>query len=267
MKIHNIYFDTFPVIFHHHGQSKWSNHSMGLPLKYKFFKEIFTRNSLGTFTGRKEKIVYPVLPINKLTKINEQITIFIVTNLSEKGSTAYCLDYFGIQYILVGSSINQFDGSKKYKEIIKFIPNIKTKYVMLLDSDDIFIIDELFNLVETYEKVYECNMLFQAESWNFPRGNPEMDTFEKNIVQDSNPYKHLNSGIWISNTKFLQSIYQDLLNITPHTPGDQPVFKEMYKMYYPDIRIDSNCVYFQSLAWSSWFENKYQGVLNLECQI
>jgi len=135
--------------------------------------------------------------------------------------------------------------------------------VMLLDSDDIFLVSSLSKIVEEYEAKYNCKMLFQAESWNFPRGHTEMDKFEQSIVDDCNPYKYLNSGIWISNTQFLQDIYKELTKIKPHTPGDQPVFKELYKTHYPQIRIDSSCEYFQSLAWSSWFEKRYPGVLDL----
>ncbi len=238
---------------------------MGLPLKKKAFEDLAKGYDGGKFKGRKEKTWYSTPPVSDTTDgISDQLTVFMVTNLEDPGSTAKCMDYYGVKYSLVGSEIDVFDGVRKLEEIIKFVPSVDTKYTMLLDSDDMFLTSNFTYLVETYEQTYNCKMLFQAEGWNFPRGNVEMDKFERSVVSPSSPYKHLNSGAWISDTEFLQNAVKDMIAIVPHTPGDQPVFKELYKMYYPNIRIDSNCEYFQSLAWSPWFENRYPRALNLE---
>ncbi len=240
---------------------------MGLGLKKLFFEKHGDAD-LGSFFGRKERHVYPRLPVAEARHpVNEKLTIFVVSNLRELGSATRCLDFYGVSYLRVGQHIVAFDGVTKLAAIIDFIPTVQTEYVMLIDSDDIFIpADRFSDLVANYEKEYQCKMLFQAESWCFPPGDQQMCEFESGLVEVGNPYKHLNSGIWIAKTDFLQSLQAEIASIKPYVPGDQPVFKELYRRHHPEIKIDSQCKYFQSLAWSWWFETRYPGVLKLEVE-
>ncbi|KKM05780.1 hypothetical protein LCGC14_1750620 [marine sediment metagenome] len=229
--------------------------------------DYFSDNSGNTFYGRKEKMIYPIPKKSKTTNpMANKLTILMVSNLKEYGSAARCLEYYGIPYVVIGKDIPVFQGQEKLKKIIEFIPSVKTEYFMLLDSDDIFIVDGFEEIINTYERRLDCKMLFNAEGWSFPKGENELKQFEESVAPKDNPFKYLNSGAWISNTEFLHSIYDTLLEVDSKRAIDQSVFKELYKIFYPQIKIDYGCEYFQSVPWSTWFSKYYPGRMNLELE-
>ena len=267
LKIKNTYFNSYPIIFHHGGYPpmflSWTD------IKKQVFN-YFSDGSNETFRGRKEKTDYPIPTLSNLSsELSNKLTVLIVTNFKEKGSAARSLDYFNYSYSLIGKDIIKFTFYEKYKEIINFISSVETKYLMLLDSDDVFIIDQLDNLVETFEKEMNCQMLFNASISNCPieKNNivcKKQTEFEKSVVPEITPYKYLNAGIWIANVDFLKKTYKTLLKLGTDCFDDQAIFKKFYKIFYPEVKIDYSCKYFQSLRWSKELEEKYKMQLELE---
>jgi len=266
IKIKNKYFNSYPVVFHHNGRPSRFNHPSGKLIKKKVF-DYFSDGSGDTFRGRKERVDYPIpKKSSEFNKISDKLTIFMVTNLVEKGSAARSLDYFNLKYKIEGKNIVKYTPFEKYKKLIDFIPTVKTKYMMLFDTDDVFIVDGLGSLVNNFEKEMDCKMLFNAECWNYPKVDQEQTRFEEEVVLFNTPFKYLNSGVWISNVEFLKDKYEELLSLSSYN-DDQAIFKRFYKMFYPKVKIDYKCKYFQSLTWSKWFEDKCPGRLDLEVEI
>ena len=267
IKVKNKFFNSYPIFFHHHGRPSRFINSVGFDIKKKLFEHI-SDGTGSTFYGRKEGIYHNIpKKATKINSISNKLTVLMVSNLEEYGSAARCLEYYGIPYVVVGDDITFFEGWVKFNKIIEFIPKVNTEYLLLLDTDDVFIVDGIEEFVNTYEERLDCKMLFNAEAWFFPKGNNSIREFEESKVLEDNPFKYLNSGVWIANTEFLKSVYSDLINIIPYAKIDQAVFKELYSLYYPKIKIDSQCIYFQSVIWSAWFEQAYPGAMDLELEI
>jgi len=266
LKIKNTYFNSYPIIFHYNGNSHVFLDKMFL--KKQVFN-YFSGGSNKTFRDRKENINYPIPTLSNLSsKLSNELTILIITNLKEKGSAARSLDYFNFPYTVVGQDIVQYTPYEKYKKIINFIDSVKTKYLMLLDSDDIFIIDGLNNLVENFEKDLNCKMLFNAEPWDWPIDNnlicQKQTEFENSVSPKNTPFKYLNSGVWIANVDFLKETYKTLVKLGSDCFDDQAIFKKFYKIFFPQVKIDHCCKYFQSLQWSKKFDEKYKIKFELE---
>jgi hypothetical protein len=268
IKIKNKYFNTYPVVFHHNGRPSLFQHPSGVALKRKVFN-YFSDGTLNTFRCRKSKTNYPIPAIsNEFNELSKKITIFMVTNLKEKGSAARSLDYYNIPYTIGGKDIVHYSHLEKFKTLIDFIPSVETEYMILFDSDDVFVIDGLDQVVDTFEEEMDCKMLFNAEGWNYPKGlDKEQTEFELSVAPEDSPFKFLNSGVWIANTKFLKEHLQELSNLESYSPNDQGIFKRFYKMFYPKIKIDHKCKYFQSLPWTPWFEKHYPSRLDMEVEI
>jgi hypothetical protein len=267
IKITNTYLNSCPVVFHHNGRPSRFNHPSGVSLKRKVF-EYFSDGTGQTFRGRKEKTNL-CLPKKSDTynELSEKLTIFMVTNLEEKGSAARSLDYFNLPYTIVGSDIVNYTPFDKLNKLVEFIPKVETEYMMLFDTDDVFITDGLDRVVNTFEKEMGCKMLFNAECWNYPKGDKEQTAFEEDVTSEENPFRYLNSGVWVANTEFLKSKIDVLEELKNYSHDDQAVFKRFYKMFYPDVKVDHNCKYFQSLTWSAWFEEHYPNRMDMEVTV
>lgn len=267
IQIKNKFFNTSPTFFHHNGRPSLFRYSPAFPLKAGVFK--YMSNGTGqTFQGRKEKVDY-LIPHKReiINEVSSKVTILMISNLKEYGSAARCLEYYGFLYTVIGKEISKFDGWEKFKKIVEFIPTVETEYLMILDSDDVFIVDGIEDLINNYEEEFHCKMLFNAEAWCFPKGNQELRAFEEGVSPKDSPNKYLNSGVMIANVEFLKSIYDTMINIEPYSKIDQAVFKHLYKMYFPEIKIDHRCKYFQSVPWSGWLNKYYPGRMDLELVI
>jgi hypothetical protein len=267
IKIKNKYFNTCPVVFHHNGRPSRFNHPSGVSLKKEVF-DYFSNGNRKTFKGRKERVRYPIPKKSDIyNDLSKKLTIFMVTNLKEKGSAARSLDYYNMPYTIEGRDIVKYANFEKFRKLVNFIPSVKTEYLMLFDSDDVFVIDGLEKVVDTFEEEMDCKMLFNAEAWNYPKGDAEQKEFERLLAPEDSPFKYLNSGVWIANTVFLQKHLDTLIDLARSAPGDQIVFKKFYKILYPDIKIDHRCKYFQSLTWSNWLKDHYPSRMDLEIEV
>jgi len=266
LKIKNTYFNSYPIIFHHPGNTLMCLDGIGI--KKQVFN-YFSDGSNKTFRGRKEKVDYPIPKLSNLSsEFSNKLTILMINNLKEKGSAARSLDYFNFPYTIIGKNLKRYSSYYKYKEIINFIPSVKTNYLMLLDSDDTFITGQLDNLIETFEKDLNCKMLFNAEAWDGPVENnlicQKQTEFEEKIAPENTPFKYLNSGAWIANVNFLKETYKALVKLGSDCFDDQAIFKKFYRIFYPQVKIDHSCKYFQTLKLSKEFEEKYNIKLEIK---
>ena len=269
LKIKNTYFNSYPIIFHHHGYAPNDFlFLLGIDIKKQVFN-YFSDGSNKTFRGRKEKVDYPIPRLSNLSsQFSNELTIFMINNLKEKGSAARSLDYFNFPYTVVGKDIVKFTFYKKYQEITNFIPSVKTKYLMLLDSDDVFITGQLDNLIETFEKDLNCKMLFNAGATDYPIEEniicKKQTEFENSLAPKNTLFKYLNSGVWIANVDFLKETYKTLVKLGSDCFDDQAIFKKFYNIFYPEVKIDYCCKYFQTLRFPNKFDEKYKMQLELE---
>jgi|SaaInlV_165m_DNA_1040744.scaffolds.fasta_scaffold07657_10 hypothetical protein len=261
--VHNSYFNTKPVVFHHHGRPSLAanNEYGGYGFKGDIFKLLSDEPGINApmFRSRKENRRYFQPPASKIRNpINDKLKVYMVSNLGP-GSTAYCMDHFGIHYEVLGQDLEQYSHWAKYELFLDVIQSITHEYTMLIDTDDIFFINDLSHLVDTYAGVMGCDMLHNAEGWYAPKGQPPgFREFEDSVAPLNSPYKYLNGGLWIAKTEFLQgSFYEELKKVDPWNKNDQAVYHTLYPKFYPQVKIDSKCQYFQSTSWSHWLQANY----------
>ena len=300
--VKNTYFGTRPLAFHHHGRPTLGNKMQSCKPasfnKYGFKRQVMESccNSNQIFKARKETkclLKEDGYPQDKCYKAptpahiynhalsKSELQAFTISNINEPGSAVRQLRHFGIEVPILGRNIVSYDHDVKIPLLIKFIPTIEKKYTMFFDSDDIWFSEDPTRLLKNFEKALDCKMLCNGDAWFFPKGGPiDMMRWMENTAdslckKNKSPYKYLNSGLWIAETKFLQEEFlprlkvlraaQDLnMSIQTHSNVDQSLFHYLYRDLYPAIKVDHSCMFFQSWSWSPWCERNYKGANSLE---
>ena len=142
---------------------------------------------------------------------------------------------------------------KKPKMLRDSLSKIKTEYIMGWDITDTFFTTTPNKIVERFESEFECDMLFNAELVCYPQEARELYETWNNYdeIVNKSPFRFLNSGLWIAKTDFCREIIDDVIKTKKLVhmgswPGDQGVFQQVYKKYYPRIQVDSECKIFQA---------------------
>ena len=146
---------------------------------------------------------------------------------------------------VLGSGITDWKNNLKIKLLIDHLAAGKAKdYVLLADSADVILANDLGPIVETF-KTFGCRALFNAERRNWPADLPP---FEQDVAPGE-LFPFLNSGVWIAEASFAREIaeYCAGLTIEKHGKSDQARYKIAYRHFYPMMRVDHHCVLFQNI--------------------
>lgn len=250
-RVKNRLFDTYPSIFHHPGKIGDGNRILGIVQLKKMFFDLIGDEKNGYFYDHKEKIRLKIPKPNSLQfkEIADKLTVVFVSNLDEIGSGPRSLDHFGIPYRILGSQIDRWSNSLKIKLLNKELPNIKTKYFMLLDSSDTFIINNLSTVIELFE-ASNSDMLLNAGQRLWPGWLDEMKDYQifcdQIGDQVGSQHRYVNTGALIAKTDFYQEIHTTFnVDEAPLVGDDQSAFYPLYKRYYPRIQLDYYCRIFQ----------------------
>ena len=254
MRVRNKSFGTYPTIFHHPGRigDINGNRVSGIvKLKQRFFESIADPDNRREFFDRKEKIQLSVPRTPETSNPVSNLSVVFVSNLKELGSSPRSLDHFGIPYFVLGKDIVEWSNAEKLRAIHEFLPEVETKYLMFLDSDDTFVISHLRYVVDLFEREFSCEMLINAAQNCWP---PELFSdefrecvdFAENVAEARlGSRKYINSGAWIARTSFYREFSEDLLATkAPQEGDDQGLFYILYKKYYPRILLDYRCQIF-----------------------
>jgi len=296
--IENVYFGTRPFAFHFHGDCRHSNNNQYFAPLFMETGQIWPllldgQDAEGVYYCHKHRErPFPILPKGTTHPVNDELHTFTISNLKELGVGARTMDYFGIEYDVVGKDMPKpYIHNMKIHELLKYIPTIEKPYTMFFDSSDIVFTAPPDSLLADFKHRPE-SMLCNADGWSYPLKSPTLEWEEHTAESRSpkSPYRYLNSGLWIACTKFLKEKFHplmekysnkwdewDLLRTTepskstkeawdihlasggPYSDVDQGIFKHIYQDLYPEVVVDHSCRYFQSMAWSPWFEDRYLG--------
>lgn len=144
-----------------------------------------------------------------------------------------------------------------------------TKYVMTLDSSDIVVIGDVLSRFDDF-KCCGHKAILNSDAAHWP--NALDSSFERKVGRGLQRF--LNSGAIIGETDFLIDVYKRLndldlsdlrgfdnqLDICVDT-DDQIRWKYAYNEYYPDMIVDYDCKYFQTIndisTWMvKWLDNQ-----------
>jgi hypothetical protein len=248
--VKNKKFNTHPVVFHHPGHVGSKNNIFGIiKIKKKLFS-VIGKDSSEYFCGRKELIRYkiPSVQFESSRKVKELLTVVAITNLDEPGSGPRSLKAFGIDCKIFGRGVKKWSNIQKIRLLKRELSNINTKYIMLLDSDDTFVVDGLDRVIEKIESMPECKLLMNAAQ-NFwpPILHRKSTTYEFcNRIGDEKKSRHryVNSGVFISEVEFLKDLLEEDI-APPKEDDDQGLFCLLYQKYYPAFQLDYYCDVFQ----------------------
>jgi hypothetical protein len=250
LKIKNKKFNTYPIVFHHPGNVGSQNNIIGIIRIKRMLFSIIGKNSSEYFCGRKELINYkvPSIKMESSNKTKELLTVVAITNLAEPGSGPRSLKSFGVDCKILGRDVKNWSNIEKIRLLKRKLASISTKYIMLLDSDDTFVVDGLDRVIEKIESMTECKLLMNAAQ-NFwpPILHRVSNTYEFcNHVgnERKSSHRYVNSGVFIAEVGFLKQILEEEI-APPKEDDDQGLFCLLYQKYYPAFQLDYYCEVFQ----------------------
>lgn len=182
------------------------------------------------------------------------LTILTWNNRRTKTVLEECLDRWGLSYVTLGRNVPEWRNDMKVYLNATALREVKTKYVMALDSDDVIVVAPVPAIIADFES-FGCDIVFSTEKNSCP-DEPSLTWFEQSIAES--PYCHLNSGGWIGKTEACRRFFDDCLNEhnrdivaaqpAPHMfRDDQGLTRKTFRRYHPAARLDYRCQIFQSL--------------------
>jgi len=225
----NLTFNTFPLVVH--AQGPHDNKPYWQPIRDAFF------------SSPKRKIDLP-----------KDLTILTWNNgHAAMGVFEKSMDHLGIPCLVLGKRIEVWQNSK-HKPLLTYeaLKNIKTKYVMGVDSRDAILIDDPSILLCRYLDLFDCDLVFSADLMNWPN-IIEFKRFEDDCAKDfQTDYKYLNSGAFIGKRDFCLDFFK-AASETPPSPkapkADQGIFKKIFMDFYPNVKLDYHCQLFQNIGF------------------
>lgn len=194
----------------------------------------------------------------------ENLTIISYHNYKKKPLFERNMDFLGIEYVSIKAETPYFF-SKKTELLYSMIKNkmIKTKYVLICDSDDVIFTKDPKGISESFEK-FNCDMLFSSTKWDFVRKT----TYDKGVEGYSKGYpqslvmkdhknwvdnvigrkKYINCGIYMFKTDSVLDILEECLKYVsyndpcnfeiPYGNSDQTIYRWVEPKFYPRIKVD-----------------------------
>ena len=212
---------------------------------------------------------------NSQKKFSRPNNLAIITahNYIHKSLFEKSLEHFGVyDYIcLHHPEIKDWNHKLKLFWLLSYLKtdNCKEDLVLFCDANDCILIDDPSKIIQIF-KEYSCKMLFM--STKMKRGYPDKKSLsfaKKHNKSSSKKTRHLNSGVFVGERRFIIHVLEDLIQIIneiddnthPITKSivnyydkessscpastydkiyipDQNIFRYLYPKYYPDMKID-----------------------------
>ena len=219
--------------------------------------------------------------------LNEDLTVLTWSIPEEDTLLQESFRKMGIETELIVIPITKpFNWLDKIKKTMEYLPHVKTKYVMGLDSTDIVVSTDRegrgtlwYDMKESFEDM-GCSLCFNAEKLNWPSSEgvgtnieedgmnghlikslKETESFEERVYKGflGSEYYRLNSGAFIGYTEYTTEFYKTMWDKYVKSVyekgddeglfgGDQGFIRIMQRECFPDLRIDYNTTLFQTFA-------------------
>lgn len=195
-------------------------------------------------------------------EVDDRLTILTWNNLS-KGVLEDSLERAGLPYVLKGKDRVVWNNLMKFRFNLEVIDQVNTEYVMGLDSHDVLFLGKPKNAVDRFAEM-GCSMLFNSEAKFYP-DLPDPYYQDNKIYQESiaqSKFCYLNAGAWIGRREFCRKFWQtcrgvrfweivDCSNPPKLYSCDQSVIHDVFKTYWPEVRLDYNCDVFLNVSFVS----------------
>jgi hypothetical protein len=205
----------------------------------------------------------------------KEVTILTINNGAMPGILERSLDKIGVPYVVGGHGVTPWKNRYKLEIFSELLKQVKTPFVMGLDSYDVLVLDSPAKAVERFKEL-DCDMLFNGEKSFYPTYEPSEIEYvsEKwrlfQMDHAHGDFKYLNAGAWIGRTLFCTEFFNaaqqkdvksliESSQLPPHSgfqlteDGEQVVVQWMYFENYPRVQIDHHNKIFLTLKDVAWF--------------
>jgi hypothetical protein len=190
-----------------------------------------------------------------------RITIITFRNRAGIGHCGKDLETFernlrdwGIPCIVLGLGLEDWKNRLKLSLLSEFLPQVKTRYILVADSSDVAMVRPLDGLVEEFESL-GVGAVFNGERNLWPPDLAEdLRHFEERIA-GIREFPRLNAGLWMATTDFARAIlykWQEVPLFTAMEGSEQIYYKTIYPLFYPSLIVDHGCRLFQNLNRVPW---------------
>ena len=188
------------------------------------------------------------------TKLPEEVSVVTFNNENpgctitgkKLGALEACLDRSEVPYTVLGRDEKEWKNRKKITLLRDHLETVGSKYVIVADSSDVFLVGKFEGVVESFLG-FGCDAVFNGEKSLWPLDQAEhLVKFEKGL----HPTKFFNAGLWIAKTDFAKELVEFCDGVQPETKyvnSEQARYKYAYHHFYPKIRVDFGCRIFQDL--------------------
>jgi len=192
----------------------------------------------------------------------EDLTIISYHNYKDKPLFERNMDFLGINYLSIKAETPYYF-SKKTELLYSMIKNgdIKTKYVLICDSNDVIFTKDPKDIIKIFEG-FDCDMLFVSTEWDFVRkttydGVKYSDGIPQDIVMKKQKEwvnnvmgqkKYINAGIYMFKVDSVLDIFKESVKYisydnsstfeVPYGNSDQTIYRWIEPQFYPRIKVD-----------------------------
>jgi hypothetical protein len=174
----------------------------------------------------------------------------------------YSCDVFGIDlkvYREIGKAFNFFDA--KIEKLGVFIDSLKNDYthVLYTDASDSFFLAPLLEIEEKYLHYFNDEVVVSGE-----KGCHPFPEYMEHFTSPS-PWKYMNPGNFIGPIPKVLDIISKLKTYKDMRTNDQGPWMEAYVQKRIQIKIDTECMLFQTMSDIKWldYETYYAGIKNI----
>jgi hypothetical protein len=187
-----------------------------------------------------------------------ELTIVTYSTCDEPTLLERCLEHLGVRNLVVlrpdAGAVWRF--AFKVSLVHGWLQSgqCQTEYIMALDADDLLVFGDPAEMVRRF-KEYSCQLLLGSDDCNYPPDR-ECDEFENEVNGSfGQEWRHINSGGYIAQRDYLAARLADIIpHIDERHPqwwarlwyndrlwdfDDQLSWRQMHRLYYPEIRTDS----------------------------
>ena len=220
------------------------------------------------YLGRKDvdQRIWNLLENFKLKKcsVPEDVTLVTWNNKEKPSILEKQLNSLNIKFHNLGTQFEYWNTNRN-KPMSLSNYEIKTEYVMGLDSFDVKIVNDLSTIIDKF-KTKKCEVMFGATTTIYPKC--QVCKNESRLIEDTSPFCYLNSGTFIGKADFVKNLFSKLNYKCKKFPkSDQYLIRKEYSKDNKNIKIDSSCLVFQISGALKYNIHDYVRVKNKKLMI
>lgn len=186
--------------------------------------------------------------ISQPIEISEDVQIITCSNHEERSILIDQLKLNKIPYINKVPQEVEWDNRDKIRYILDALSEVTSKYVLILDANDV-LIEDIHNIIVDFQDT-ECKLLYNATCNNYPK----VDIDHIPNREDMGKFKYLNAGCCIGETEYTKCFYKkalEYIDIENPWRSEQYIIRHAFRDCMRDVKFDYKCRVFQTVGGCS----------------